>query len=350
MSYTINNMYALGANEGSSQRTTGKMIVFHSTANLDASAKNNAAFEKRTWSSNEAYVHFIAGDGIVYSVGSVGYVAWGAGQTANAIAPVQIEMEESSDRDKQLRIYNTTIELIRDMCKKLGIAYTFEASSYTGVQTHRHIAQMNGETSHTDPWAPLARIGKSKAQVAADIKNGAGKVKAATVPAKTTTAKPSTTKKTVVPTVTYELHQKGAGWLGAVVNFGSGSNGFAGNPNHQHDAFLAKVSHGSIKYRAHILGGAWLPFVTGANHNDSNNGYAGVFGKAIDGLEIYYITPAGEVPLQAWYRTQTVARSGYLGVVCDDGKSIKGYTDSYAGIFGEALDRVQIKIGTANPF
>ena len=76
MSYTINNTYALGANEGSSQRTTGKMIVFHSTANLDASAKNNAAFEKRTWSSNEAYVHFIAGDGIVYSVGGVGYVAW----------------------------------------------------------------------------------------------------------------------------------------------------------------------------------------------------------------------------------------------------------------------------------
>jgi N-acetylmuramoyl-L-alanine amidase CwlA len=324
------------------------MIVFHSTANLDASAKNNASFEKRTWSSNEAYVHFITGDGIVYSVGGVGYVAWGAGQTANAIAPVQIEMEESSDKAKQLRIYNTTIELIRDMCKKLGIAYTFEANSYTGVQTHRHIAQMNGETNHTDPWAPLARIGKSKTQVAADIKNGAGKVTATTVTQKP--AKPATTKKTIVPTVTYELHQKGAGWLGAVTNFGSGSNGFAGNPNHQHDAFMAKVSHGSIKYRVHILGGGWLPFVTGYSHTDANNGYAGAIGKAIDAVEVYYITPAGEVPLQAWYRSQTVARSGYLGVVCDDGTSIKGYTDSYAGIFGEPLDRFQIKIDDGDPF
>lgn len=349
MSYTLDSTYALGANEGSSQRTTGKMIVFHSTANLDASAKNNAAFEKRTWSSNEAYVHFIAGDGIVYSVGGVGYVAWGAGPTANAIAPVQIEMEESSDKAKQLRIYNTTIELIRDMCKKLGIAYTFEANSYTGVQTHRHIAQMNGETDHTDPWSPLARIGKTEDQVAADIAHGAGKVTATTVTQ--TPSKPATTKKTVVPTVTYELHQKGAGWLGAVTNCNnSNSNGFAGNPNHQHDAFMAKVSHGSIKYRVHLLGGAWLPWVTGANHKDANNGYAGVFGKAIDAVEVYYITPAGEVPLQAWYRSQTVARSGYLGVVCDDGASIKGYTDSYAGILGEALDRVQIKIGTANPF
>jgi hypothetical protein len=150
--------------------------------------------------------------------------------------------------------------------------------------------------------------------------------------------------------VTYELHQKGAGWLGAVVNFGSGSNGFAGNPNHQHDAFMAKVSHGSIKYRVHILGGGWLPFVTGYSHTDANNGYAGAIGKAIDAVEVYYITPAGEVPLQAWYRSQTVARSGYLGVVCDDGTSIKGYTDSYAGIFGEPLDRFQIKIDDGDPF
>lgn len=345
MAYTVSKQYALASSEGDARATTGKMIVFHSTANLDASAKNNAAFEKRTWSSNEAYVHFIAGDGIVYSVGSVGYVAWGAGPTANAIAPVQIEMEESSDKDKQLRIYNTTIELIRDMCKKLGIAYTFEENSYTGVQTHRHIAQMNGETNHTDPWTPLARIGKTADQVAADIAHGAGKVTATTTP-----AKPSTTKDIVVPTVTYELRQKGAGWLGAVTNFGSGLNGFAGNPGRQHDAFMAKVSHGSIKYRAHILGGGWLPFVTGADYNDTNNGYAGVFGQVIDGLEIYYITPAGEVPLEAWYRSQTAVRNGYLGVVCDDGTSISGYTDSYAGIFGEPLDRVQIKIGTANPF
>ncbi len=33
MSYTIDTTYALSNSEGSSQRTTGKMIVFHSTAN-----------------------------------------------------------------------------------------------------------------------------------------------------------------------------------------------------------------------------------------------------------------------------------------------------------------------------
>lgn len=338
MSYILDNTYALGANEGSSQRTTGKMIVFHSTANLDASSKNNAAFEKRTWSSNEAYVHFIAGDGIVYSVGGVGYVAWGAGQTANAIAPVQIEMEESSDKAKQLRIYNTTIELIRDMCKKLGIAYTFEANSYTGVQTHRHIAQMNGETDHSDPWSPLARIGKSKDQVAADIAHGAGKVTATNVP-----AKPAATKSAVITNVTYDLHQLNGTWLGEVTNFSSDPvNGFAGNPNHAHDALVVKVSHGSVKYRVHTPQDGWLPYVTGYDRGNAANGFAGIMGHAIDGVQIYYTTPAGETFQQAYYRSQTTRRAGWLPAVRDD-------TD-FAGMLGEPLDRIQIKIGTANPF
>lgn len=342
MSYTLDSTYALGANEGSSQRTTGKMIVFHSTANLDASAKNNAAFEKRTWSSNQAYVHFIAGDGIVYSVGGVGYVAWGAGQTANAIAPVQIEMEESSDKAKQLRIYNTTIELIRDMCKKLGIAYTFEANSYTGVQTHRHIAQMNGETDHTDPWAPLARIGKSKAQVAADIKNGVGKVTATNAPAQTP-AKPAATKGAVATNVTYDLHQLNGTWLGEVTNFSSDPvNGFAGNPNHAHDALVIKVNHGSIKYRVHTVQDGWLPYVTGYDRRNAANGFAGIMGHAIDGVQIYYTTPSGETFQQAYYRSQTTKRAGWLPAVRDD-------TD-FAGMIGEPLDRLQIKIGTDNPF
>lgn len=345
MSYTLNTQYVLGANEGSSQRTTGKMIVFHSTANIGASAANNAAFEKRTWNSNGAYVHFIAGDGVVYQVGEPGYVAWGAGQTANAIAPVQIEMEESADNAKQLRIYNTVIALIRDMAAKYGVALTFEANSYTGVQTHRHIAKMNGETDHSDPWAPLARIGKSQAQVAADIKNGAGKV-VATTPASNpvqTNAKPASTKGVVVTNVTYDLHQKGAGWLGEVTNFNNAnSQGFAGNPNHQHDALVVKVSHGSVKYRVHTSQDGWLPYVTGYDRGNATSGFAGTMGHVIDGVQVYYTTPSGETFQQAYYRSQTTKRAGWLPFVRDD-------TD-FAGMLGEPLDRLQIKIAPSNPF
>lgn len=351
MSYTLNKQYALGANEGSSQAATGKMIVFHSTANIDTSAANNAAYEKREWNGGNrgpqyaAYVHFIAGDGVVYQVGEPGYVAWGAGPTANGIAPVQIEMEESSDNAKQLRIYNTVIELVHDMCKKYGIAYTFEANSYTGVQSHRHIAQMNGETDHTDPWAPLARIGKSQAQVAADIKSGVGTGIAASV----TPTKPAT-KATAKINVTYALRPIGSSWLPDVVNFGTGADGYAGLPNHAHDLLCIKADHGTVKYRTHTLGAGWEAYVSKGDKRDTVSGCAGVPGKAIDGVEIIYLTPAGEEYRQAWYRSQTVARSGWLGTVCDDGKSICGYTDSYAGMIGEALDRLQIFIGTNAPY
>lgn len=204
---------------------------------------------------------------------------------------------------------------------------------------------MNGETDHSDPWAPLARIGKYQAQVAADIKNGAGKV-VATTPASNpaqTAAKPSASKGVVATNVAYDLHQKGAGWLGEVTNFSNDPvNGFAGNPNHQHDALVIKANHGSIKYRVHTVNDGWLPYVTGYDRGNAANGFAGIMGHAIDGVQVYYTTPNGETFQQAYYRSQTTQRAGWLPAVRDD-------TD-FAGMLGEPLDRLQIKIAPSNPF
>jgi N-acetylmuramoyl-L-alanine amidase CwlA len=344
--------YSLPANAGSSSRTSNNYLIAHDTGNDKNqganSAKNEAAYMQRNWA--DVYTHAIAGWDRVFLVGEPGYVAYGAGAVANSRSPFQIELAHYSDSKLAISAYRNYIGAIREYAKKFGIPLTLDGAG-NGVKSHKWVSD-NIWGDHQDPYGYLARIGISKAQFAADIAHGVGSNAQPSTPASTPAPAPArpAAKKVVVPTVTYELHQKGAGWLGAVRNFGSGSDGFAGYPGHQHDALMAKVDHGSIKYRVHILGGGWLPFVTGANHNDPNNGYAGMLGKAIDGVEIYYITPAGEVPLQAWYRTQTVARTGYLGVVCDDGKSIPGYTDSYAGIFGEATDRLQIKIGPANPF
>jgi GH25 family lysozyme M1 (1,4-beta-N-acetylmuramidase) len=163
-----------------------------------------------------------------------------------------------------------------------------------------------------------------------------------------TPSKPSkpTNKKAIH--VTYALHQKGKKWLNPVKDFGSGSNGFAGVPNSVHDMLYIKVNHGSIKYRVHTKEDGWLPWVHKANKNDTVNGVAGIKGHTIDGVQMYYTTPKGEIYQQSYYRSQTTQRSNYLGTCADNG-TVAGY-DSWAGILGEPLDRLQISINNNSIF
>lgn len=163
-----------------------------------------------------------------------------------------------------------------------------------------------------------------------------------------TIAPVSSNHKTVATDVTYALRSLNGGWLDNVTNFGSGDNGFAGMPNQQHDYLTISVNHGSVKYRVKTAQDGWLGWVSGSNRNDLVNGAAGTSGHAITGVQIIYNTPAGEAYQQAYYRSQTTHRSGWLGVCADDG-SIPGL-DSWAGMDGEPLDRLQIKISPSNPF
>lgn len=143
-------------------------------------------------------------------------------------------------------------------------------------------------------------------------------------------------------TVTYCSKVNGS-WLPEVVNSNNENDeGFSGIPCNGMSAFAVKVDKGSVKYRAHMLGGDWLPWVTGYDINEHNNGYAGDGTNAIDGGQIYFYTPDGYKYQQAWYRSQTVAREGWLDVVCDD--------SDFAGIYGEGMDRLQIRIADHNPF
>lgn len=150
--------------------------------------------------------------------------------------------------------------------------------------------------------------------------------------------------------VTYCLRNLGGGWNSDIVNFNNAdSRGFAGVPNGRHDLLTMSVDKGSIRYRAHVVGAGWQNWISKSNKADTVNGCAGIPGRAIDGVQIYYKTPDGCEYQQAWYRSQTTARAGWLGVCCDDGTSVKGY-DGWAGIIGEPLDRLQVAISEGNPF
>ncbi len=103
-----------------------------------------------------------------------------------------------------------------------------------------------------------------------------------------------------------------------------------------------KVDKGSVKYRVHIKGKNWLPYVTGCNWNDPNNGYAGN-GEIIDAIEVIYFTPDDIVNKygyqKAQYRTSPVNGNYYSWQY--DNETGNGQ-DGYAGCFGVAMDRLQL--------
>ena len=102
-----------------------------------------------------------------------------------------------------------------------------------------------------------------------------------------------------------------------------------------------RVSAGSVKYRVHVKGGSWLPYVTGCNISDSKNGYAGN-GKPIDAIEVYYFTPSSIRPFKrAKYRVAPVGNNYYPWQI--DNQTTGGQ-DGYAGTFGKVIDRLQICI------
>ena len=96
-----------------------------------------------------------------------------------------------------------------------------------------------------------------------------------------------------------------------------------------------------MKYRAHVMGGGWLPWVTGYNINDIVNGYAGN-GKAIDAIEVYFYTPDDIRPYQrAKYRVAPVG-GGYYSYQYDS-ETTNGQ-DGYAGLFGKVIGKFQLTI------
>jgi len=336
---TVNNDYALSSNQGSSLRTSNNVIIAHATA-VYAPAKNVATYEKRTWYSNGAYVQYIVGDGgKIYRVGTEGYQAWGAGSWANANAPVQVELAQTYNQAKFHKDYVTYVSLLRSSAIKYGIPTTVDSSTWRGVKSHLWITN-NVWGDHTDPYGYLASNGITKAQFVHDIKYGLSSYGNSIISAPTPKPSKPTNRKAVH--VTYALHQKGKKWLNPVKDFSSGSNGFAGVPNSVHDMLYIKVNRGSIKYRVHTKEDGWLPWVHKGNKNDTVNGVAGIKGHTIDGVQMYYTTPNGETYKQAYYRSQTTQRTGYLGVCADNG-TVAGY-DSWAGMLGAPLDRLQIHI------
>lgn len=153
-----------------------------------------------------------------------------------------------------------------------------------------------------------------------------------------TVAKPaaSNPKKDTKFDAFYKVRTKKHGWLPEVKNLSD----CAGFEESEITDIAVRVSGGSVKYRVHVLGGGWLPYVTGYNINDHVNGYAGN-GQTIDAIEIYFYTPDGCIIKKAKYRVAPCG-SGYYPWQHDN--ETGNGQDGYAGAFGVKIGKFQLCI------
>lgn len=135
--------------------------------------------------------------------------------------------------------------------------------------------------------------------------------------------------------ITYQVY---AGeWLPEVKKCDNTADGYAGIYGKAISGLRCKPQYGEITVQVHVKNGSWLDKVSSKNYkkNDKNNpnSYAGLYGKTIDGIRIK--STKGHVD----YRVHTL-ENGWLAWV--NSKTETG-TESYAGIYGHTIDGIQMK-------
>lgn len=140
-----------------------------------------------------------------------------------------------------------------------------------------------------------------------------------------TEAKPTTDKIDV-----FYASYVGLGWLDEVKNYGSGDDGYSGLFGKAITRIKAKASKGELEYRVRRIGDAnYLPWVT--QYTD----YAGWNGEPLDKLQMRYKQNGKYVE----YRVHTKG-GAWLPWVREYGDGNEGY----AGIPGQTIDGLQIRI------
>lgn len=136
--------------------------------------------------------------------------------------------------------------------------------------------------------------------------------------------------------VNYKVRTNGI-WLPEVRN----TEDYAGIQGQAITDIAIKTDKGTVKYRVHIKGGKWLPYVTGYDIGDCDNGYAGN-GKPIDAVEVYYFTPDNIRPYKSAYYRVSPLGGAYYAWQKDNDKT--NGMDGYAGLYGNLTDKFQIEI------
>lgn len=282
---------------------TPTRIVVHNTAN-DASAANEIAY--MTNNNNETSFHYAVDDKQIVQGLEENRNGWHAGDGNGKGNREGIAIEicySKSGGDRFIKAEKNAVDLIVDILKRYGwgIDKVTKHQDYSGKYCPHRTLDMG--------WDRFIKMVENKL-------NG---------------TQNQTTDNEV--NVYYRVKTKKHGWLPEVKNL----EDYAGWENSPITAIAIKVDKGSVKYRVHIKGGKWLPYVTGYNINDIINGFGGDGKNVIDAIEVYYYTPDNIRP----YKKAKYKVNDYPYQY--DNEKTNGQ-DGYAGKFGVDATKFQISI------
>ena len=281
---------------------TPTRIVVHNTAN-DASARNEIAY--MTNNDYETSFHYAVDDKEIVQGIEENRNGWHASDSNGKGNREGIAIEicySLSGGDRFIKAEQNAIDLIVDILKRYGwgIDRVTKHQDYCGKYCPHRTLDMG--------WNRFINMIKAKLednpQISTNVVNCYYKVRT-------------------------QKHQ----WLPEVKNL----DDYAGYENSPITGLAIKVDKGSIRYRVHLKGKGWLPFVTGYDINDFNNGFAGDGVNAIDCVECYYYTPNDIRP----YKKAKYKVNDYPYQY--DNEKGNGQ-DGYAGVMGVPATKFQIVI------
>lgn len=299
-------------------------ITVHNTAN---SASADAEVSYMISNNNEVSYHFAVDENHAVQGLPLNRNAWhcGDGNGKGNRKTIAIEICRSTSEDESLfdRAEENAAELIAALCKEYG--WTTD-----DIYTHQH---------WTGKYCPHKTLDRGWERFVNMVREKLGEDVGEPDDMPSEDNQGGDDSGTDA-NVTYAVQLEDGTILPEVTNL----EDYAGIRGRKVVGIAARVDRGELKYQVHVLGGGWLPYVTGCDWNDAANGYAGN-GRVIDALRVYYSTPGDIVEADGYKKAKyRVAPAGgnYYSWQCDDETS--NGQDGYAGMFGKPIDRVQITI------
>jgi len=294
----IQELTEVNYNKGNNKKN--EYIVVHYVGAV-STAKNNADYFKTKYRGASA--NYFVDETSIYQVVKDENIAWHCGaffykhkscRNNNSIGIEMCCYMNGDELDISDTVVNKTIELVKELMKKYNIPVE-------NVLRHYDVTGKNCPApfvSDDSRWAEFKdKLVPQKKKIDCLYRTYDNKKKCWLPKVKNTDDHAGNLGNTIggLQVYTYgggttkiRVHVKGGKWLPEVKDggFKDGNNNYAGIKGKAIDGVMIWSQYGDATYRVHIKGSKWLPWVKGYNTNDAENGYAGILGKEIDAIQV----------------------------------------------------------------